>query len=142
MSVPTLLYSAFRIISILRSSIIHYLKFFTSGLHTWKIYLEKVGKGELNNELEQVELQHVNITSQLDSLIRFVYPDLRQTDPNSVILATLNSTIDEINDKIIDEAPGVSTLYRLVNDIYISDSQIYFQCTKIYLEHIQISISL
>ena len=77
--------------------------------------MDKVGKGELNNELDQVELQHVNITRQLDSLIRFVYPDLRQTDPNSVILATLNSTIDEINDKIIDEAPGVSTLYRLEN---------------------------
>ena len=91
-----------------------------SGLHTWKIYLEKVGKGELNNELDQVELQHVNITRQLDSLIQFVYPDLHQTDPNSAILATLNSTIDEINDKITEEAPGVSTIYRLVhNNVFI-----------------------
>ena len=91
--------------------------------------MEKVGKGELNNELEQVELQHVNITSQLDTLIRFVYPDLRQTDPYSVILATLNSTIDEINDKIIEEAPGVSTIYRLVNDI-INLSHFIFKFNK------------
>ena len=75
--------------------------------------MEKVGKGELNDEMDQVELKHVIITRQLDSLIRFVYPDLRQTDPNSVILATLNTTIDEINDKVIEECPGVSTLYRL-----------------------------
>ena len=81
--------------------------------------MEKVGKGELNDELDQVELKHVHITRQLDSLIHFVYPDLHQTDPNSVILATLNTTIDSINDKITEEAPGVSTLYRLFHLFYL-----------------------
>ena len=83
--------------------------------------------------MDQVELKHVNITRQLDSLIRFVYPDLRQTDPNSVILATLNTTIDEINDKVIEECPGVSTLYRLftLNKLDLSVFEVMlFQITQ------------
>ena len=71
----------------------------------------------MNNNQDEVELMHVNITRQLDSLIEFVYPDLSRTDPNSVILATLNTTIDTINARIIDAAPGTSTLYRLLSHL-------------------------
>ena len=94
-----------------------FAQYIPTGLENWKIYLEQLGRGELNNNQDEVELMHVNITRQLDSLIEFVYPDLSRTDPNSVILATLNTTIDTINARIIDAAPGTSTLYRLLSHL-------------------------
>ena len=84
-------------------------------MNNWQDYLENVGTGTLNNHLDQVELLHVHLTRELNNLIDFVYPDLHHTDPNAVILATLNATIDSINSRIIDDAPGVSTLYRLIH---------------------------
>ena len=92
------------------------------GLQDWRLYLENIGTGVINNAMDQVELDFVTTTRNLDSLIEFVYPDLYETDPNSVILATINSTVDTLNTKIIDNAPGVSTLYRSI-DHAISDEE-------------------
>jgi ATP-dependent DNA helicase PIF1 len=92
------------------------------GLQFWQDYVEKVGTGAMNNHLDQVEIRHVNITRDVDEMINFIYPDLCQTDANSVILATLNSTIDNLNSKIIDAAPGTPTLYYSI-DHAISDDE-------------------
>ena len=93
------------------------------GLQYWQDYVEKVGTGELNNQLDQVEIRHVNITRELDNMIDFIYPDLSQTDPNSVILATLNSTINSINSRIIDDAPGAPTLYHSIDQAISEDEE-------------------
>ena len=83
-----------------------------SGFEYWFEYLEGVGSGTLNNEIDQVQLRYVPLTKDLAELIEFVFPDLVSVDCNRVILATLNTTIDAINARVIDEAPGVSTVYR------------------------------
>ena len=75
-------------------------------------YLEKIGVGSLNNELDQVELKFVNFTREQTDMIDFVFPDLHRANTSSVILATLNSSVDEINNLIISRAPGFPTTYR------------------------------
>ena len=67
------------------------------GLQHWQNYIEKVGTGELNSQLYQVEIRHVNITREVDDMIT----SYSQTsdDPNSVILATFNTTINSINSR-------------------------------------------
>ena len=50
------------------------------GLQHWQDYVEKVGTGEINNQLDQVEIRHVNITREEDDMINFIFPDLCQTD--------------------------------------------------------------
>ena len=72
-------------------------------------------EGEINSQLDQVEIRHVNITREVDDMINFTFPDFCQTDPNSVILATLNTTINSINSRIIDAAPGAPTFYYSID---------------------------
>ena len=64
------------------------------GLQHWQDYVEKVGTGEINKQLGQVEIRLVNITREEDDKINFIFPDLCQTDSNSVILSTSNITIN------------------------------------------------
>ena len=92
------------------------------GLQHWQDYVEKVGTGEINNQLDQVEIRHVNITREVDDMINVIFPDLCHTNPDAVILATLNTTINSINNRIIDAAPGTPTFYYSI-DHAISDNE-------------------
>ena len=92
------------------------------GLQHWQEYVEKVGTGEMNNQLDQVEIRHVNITREVDDMINCIFPDLCHTNPHAVILATLNATINTINSRIIDAAPGAATIYYSI-DQAISDNE-------------------
>ena len=85
------------------------------GLQHWQEYVEKVGTGEMNNQLDQVEIRHVNITREVDDMINVIFPDLCHTNPHAVILATLNATINTINSRIIDAAPGAPTFYYSID---------------------------
>ena len=75
-------------------------------------YLEKIGLGTLNNHQDQVELRFVHLTRDHTDLINFVFPNLHNVDTTAVILATLNNSVDSINNQIIAEAPGLQTVYR------------------------------
>ena len=45
------------------------------GLQHWQDYVEKVGTGEMNSQLDQVEIRHVNIAREVDDMINFTFPD-------------------------------------------------------------------
>ena len=93
------------------------------GLEQWHQYLEDIGNGKLNNALDDVELQHVNITSNINDLISHVFPDLYSTSLNSVILCPLNSSVTAINNMIIDEVPGESRTYLSIDSSLTEEGQ-------------------
>lgn len=70
-----------------------------------------------------VELKHVEITPSINELINRVFPDLYSTPLDNVILCPLNSSVNAINDMIIDEIPGQSTTYTSIDSSLSEDGQ-------------------
>ena len=93
------------------------------GCQYWHQYLESLGTGQLNNGSDDVNIQHVQVTSSLDELINHVFPDLYCTSLDSVILCPLNSSVTAINDRIIEEVPGSSRTYLSIDSSITEDQQ-------------------
>lgn len=85
--------------------------------HIWTDYLEEVGKGSINDENDNVELKHVSLHRDLNSIIERIYPDISICSvPREVaILAPLNTTVDKINNEIINLMPGETHTYLSVD---------------------------
>ena len=85
---------------------------------SWIDFLEDIGKGIRNDCDGKVEIEHVTIHRCQDTLTNEIYPNITTTAsvPNDVaILAPLNTTVDILNNKIIDLLPGTAISYISVD---------------------------